>query len=221
MSGKLQMPCSFPLFYYLPCSFQSYTNQNMETGITKLQEKVKAYKEVLQNTKNYRKQWQSKTKGFIIQQLLGVIEQTGLRAKVTEKANIENLESVVLDLGRSSSGIGESFENTDFKNFMVKNNGALIYQQLFNGKIMVMLVSPHIEGYGEPKSPEGREILRPEEVTEESIQNNIESLLDVLIQWEDYDDDLSKVKNAFQPIGFKHGPIPENGDETEIDQQDN
>ena len=73
MSGKLQMPCGFPLFYYLPCSFQSYTNQNMETGNTKLQEKVEAYKEVLQNTKNYRKQWQSKTKGFIIQQLLGVI----------------------------------------------------------------------------------------------------------------------------------------------------
>ncbi len=91
----------------------------METGITKLQEKVKAYKEVLQNTKNYRKQWQSETKGFIIQQLLGVIEQTGLRAKVTEKANIENLESVVLDLGRSGSGIGESFEDTDFKNLMI------------------------------------------------------------------------------------------------------
>ena len=52
----------------------------METGMTKLQEKVKAYKEVLQNTKNYRKQWQSKTKGFIIQQLLGVIEQTRLKA---------------------------------------------------------------------------------------------------------------------------------------------
>lgn len=193
----------------------------METRITKLQEKVKAYKEVLQNTKEYRKQWQLKTKGFIIQQLLAVIEHTGLKAKVTEKDKIENLESVMLDLGRSSSGIGESLDNTDFKNFMVKNNGALIYQQLFNGKIMVMLVSPHIEGYGEPKSPEGREILRPEEVTEESIQKNIESLLDVLIQWEDYDDELSNVKNAFQPIGFKHGPISENGDEEETDELNN
>ena len=193
----------------------------MEKRITKLQEKVKAYKEVLQNTKEYRKQWQLKTKGFIIQQLLAVIEHTGLKAKVTEKDKIENLESVMLDLGRSSSGIGESLDNTDFKNFMVKNNGALIYQQLFNGKIMVMLVSPHIEGYGEPKSPEGREILRPEEVTEESIQKNIESLLDVLIQWEDYDDELSNVKNAFQPIGFKHGPISENGDEEETDELNN
>lgn len=193
----------------------------METGVIKLQEKVKAYKEVLQNTKNNRKEWQAKTKGFIIQKLLGVIEQTGLKAKVTEKSTIENLESVILDLGRTSSGIGESFENTDFKNFMVKNNGALIYQQLFNGKIMVMLVSPHIEGYGEPKSPEGREILRPEDVTEESIQKNIEGLLDVLIKWEDYDDDLNKIKNAFQPIGFKHGPISENGDESETDEQNN
>lgn len=193
----------------------------METGVIKLQEKVKAYKEVLQNTKNNRKEWQAKTKGFIIQQLLGVIEQTGLKAKVTEKSTIENLESVMLDLGRTSSGIGESLENTDFKNFMVKNNGALIYQQLFNGKIMVMVVSPHIEGYGEPKSPEGREILRPEDVNEESIQKNIESLLDVLIKWEDYDDDLNKIKNAFQPIGFKHGPISENGDESEMSEQNN
>jgi len=193
----------------------------MENDILKLQEKVKAYKEVLQNTISYRKEWHNKTKGFIIQHLLSITEQTGLKAKITPKENIENLESVMLDLGRTSSGIGESLENTDFKNFMVKNNGALIYQQLFNGKIMVMLVSPQIEGYGEPKSPEGLEILRPAQIDEGTLLRHVSSLMDKLIQWEDYGEEASKVKHTFQPIGFKHGAIPQNGNDEEIDEQQN
>lgn len=190
----------------------------METDINRLQQKVKAYKQVLQNTSDYRIEWHNKTKGFIIQKLLSIIEQTGLRAKVTPKENIENLESITLDLGRSSSGIGESLENQDFKNFMVKNNGSLIYQQLFNGKIMVMLVSPHIEGYGEPKSPEGLEILSPGNIDEAAIFRHFDGLMNKLIQWEDYGE---QVKNVFQPIGFKHGPIPHNGNDEGVDEQHN
>ena len=55
------------------------------------------------------------------------------------------IESVVLDLGRSSSGISENLEDTDVKRTMIKSNGALIYQQLFNGKVMVMITAPFIE----------------------------------------------------------------------------
>ena len=221
MTGKLQGFCSFPVFHYLPLKIILIIISHMENDILKLQEKVKAYKEVLQNTKDYRKEWHNKTKGFIIQQLISITEQTGLRAKITPKENIENLESVMLDLGRTSSGIGESLENTDFKNFMVKNNGALIYQQLFNGKIMVMLVNPEIEGYGEPKPPEGVEILRPGNIDEAAIFRHVDGLVNKLIQWEDYGEDANKVKHAFQPIGFQHGPIPQNGNDEEIDEQHN
>ena len=176
----------------------------MIINIALLREKVNAYKQVLENTLNYRKEWKDKTRQMIKNTLQTISEQTGLKASVTEKNNIENLEAVILDLGRSSSGIAESFENTEVKRLMVKSNGSLIYQQLFNGKIMVMMAGPHIEGYGEPKSPKSLQIIRPDEVTEQIIFRHVKDLLDDITEWEDYDDEDPKTKVPFQPIGFRH-----------------
>ena len=176
----------------------------MIINIALLREKVNAYKQVLENTLNYRKEWKDKTRQVIKNTLQTISEQTGLKASVTEKNNIENLEAVILDLGRSSSGIAESFENTEVKRLMVKSNGSLIYQQLFNGKIMVMMASPYIEGYGEPKSPKSLQIMRPDEVTEQIIFRHVKDLLDDITEWEDYDDEDPKTKVPFQAIGFRH-----------------
>lgn len=186
----------------------------MSINIALLREKVNAYKQVLTNTQNYRQEWKDKTRRFIKSTLQEIVQQTELKASVTEKSNIENLEAVILDLGRSSSGIAENFENTDVKRIMVKNNGSLIYQQLFNGKIMVMLARPHIEGYGEPKSPKSIQIIRPDEVAEQAIFRHVKDLLDDITQWEDYDDEDPKTKVPFQPIGFRHtvGLADNNGD---------
>lgn len=184
----------------------------MNIDITKLREKVNAYKQVLENTASYRQQWKDSTRNFISSTLRDVAEQTALKASITEKNNIENLEAVVLDLGRSSSGIAENVDDTDVKRIMVKNNGSLIYQQLFNGKIMVMLVSPHIEGYGEAKRPMSLEILRPAELLRSSIFRHVKELLEDITEWEDYDDDDPKTKLPFQPIGFRH-TININGDD--------
>jgi hypothetical protein len=155
----------------------------MDTGIQQLQTKVNAYKEVLQLTHDYRQAWQTSTKTLISTTLKAVVQQTGLKATVVEKNNIENLEAIVLDLGRSSSGIAENLDNTDVKRIMIKDNGSLIFQQLFNGKIMVMMVSPNIEGYGEPKAPVSLEIVRPGEVTDATIYGYVERMLDDIIDW--------------------------------------
>jgi len=183
----------------------------MKIDISILKEKVDEYKKVLANTQNYRQQWKDKTKQFIIDILRDIVQQTGLKAAVTVKNNIENLEAIILDLGRSSSGIAENLDDTDVKRIMVKNNGSLVYQQLFNGKIMVMLVSPHIEGYGEPKPPLSLAILRPAELSAGSIIEHVKELLDDITEWEDYDDDDPRKKQPFEPIGFRHTLNPETG----------
>lgn len=164
--------------------------------------KANDYKQILKNTANYRKQWPKKMKPLIISTLEEILEQTGIKGSVEIQDNIENLEAVILDLGRSASGIRENLENTDIKRAMIKNNGALIYQQLFNGKVMIMIVSPFIEGYGEPKPPKPIEILRPEELTQSFIIRHVETFLKDITEWEDYDDDEPTSKNAFNPIGF-------------------
>jgi hypothetical protein len=174
----------------------------MALDLGTLVSKANEYKQILENTQEYRKKWDKKMKPLILKTLKEILKQTGIKGKINEQDNIENLEAIVLDLGRSASGISENLENTDIKRAMIKSNGALIYQQLFNGKVMIMTVSPYIEGYGEPKPPQPLEILRPEELTSGFIIRHMEIFLKVITEWEDYDDDEPTQKNAFNPIGF-------------------
>ncbi len=166
-----------------------------------LMAKVEVYKNILRNTELYRQKWKPDMKPLIEKVLNDFISQSGLKAEVKIQDKIENLESIVLDLGRSSSGISENMEDTDVKRTMIKSNGALIYQQLFNGKVMVMIANPSIEGYGEPKAPVTIEILRPEEVKEGYITRHLETFIKSITEWEDFDDHMpSKTPIGFQPL---------------------
>lgn len=175
----------------------------METG--SIISKVNRYKQVLENTQKYRKVWNEETKPLLIAVLNEIIKIASIsKAEVIVKDNIENLESVIFDLGRSSSGISENVEDSGVKRTMIKSNGSLLYQQLFNGKIMVMIISPHIEGYGQPKPPMTLEILRPDELKEPFIVRHMENFLRDITEWEDFDDDEPQ-KSAtigFNPAGF-------------------
>lgn len=177
--------------------------------------KSNRYKDILNNTIEYRKEWSKSMKPLIMETLEEIVKQTSLKAKVDVQDNIENLEAIVFNLGRTASGIRENLENTDIKRVMVKNNGALVYQQLFNGKVMIMIAPPYIEGYGEPKPPRPLEILRPEELTNQFIIRHVETFLNDITEWEDYDDD-EKQKNAFNPIGFQR--LIQDGDDDAVNQ---
>lgn len=165
--------------------------------------KADEYKKVLGNTVDYRKEWVPTIKPRIVETLESILEQTGINGVIEQNDDIINLESIVLNLGRSASGISEKVENTDIKRAMIKSNGSLVYQQLFNGKIMVMLVPPHIEGYGQPHPPKPLEILRPHELTQPFIIRHVETFIKEIVAWEDYDDDQPTAKQAFNPIGFR------------------
>ncbi len=180
----------------------------MKIDVGGLLAKANAYKQVKNNTIDYRKAWHEEKKPMIISTLEEIKSQLDLKAKIDCRDNIENLEAIVFDLGKASSGISENLENTDIKRMMIKFNGALIYQQLFNGKIMIMVSSPYIEGYGEPKPPRMIEILRPDELKQPFILRHMEALLKDITEWEDYDDDEpTKNQVGFNPIGFNQAPI--------------
>jgi len=165
--------------------------------------KVTQYQRILKNTIEYRKAWPLEIKPMIQSVLKEFIQHMGLKAEVKVQDKIENLESVMLDLGKSHSGISESMDDTDIKRTMIKSNGALIYQQLFNGKIMVMVLNPSIEGYGDNKAPITLEILRPEELRQGFILRHLEIFMKNITEWEDYDDDLpTKTPIGFQPIAL-------------------
>ena len=163
--------------------------------------KVERYKEILINTQNYRKDWNDNLKEMIANTLKTIVKQSGLPAFVEVKDEIENLEVVSLSLGTEVSGIAERLQGNTTKRPFIKSAGALIFQQLFNGKVMMMIMYPYIEGYGQPKPPRTLEILRPEEFKKEFILRYVEQFMREVIEWEDFDDDVPE-KMGINPIGF-------------------
>lgn len=166
-----------------------------------IESKVAAYNSILGNTNDYRKKWASGLKDMIADNLNAIIKATKLSAFVEIKDDIENLEVVNFSLGTEVSGIAEKLPGNKSKRPFIKSNGSIIFQQLFNGKVMIMIMYPFIEGYGQPKPPLTVEILRPEELKEENILAYVEKFLQEVIEWEDFDDDVPN-KMGMNPIGF-------------------
>jgi len=167
--------------------------------LNNLKRKVIQYKEVLNNTEMYRKEWKEKLKAHIISTMENLIKESGLDATVELKETVEHLEAIVISLGQRKSGIYEKV-NDDLQRHLIKHNGALIYQQLFNGKVVVLINYPMIEGYGEPRPPRNIAIYRPEELEPPFFIRHLEELVKEVTNWEDYDDDEPSQSNP--RIGF-------------------
>jgi hypothetical protein len=165
-----------------------------------LHRKVGAYKEILENTLRYRAAWTNELASVVESQLRLMTEQVGLPCKI-EKRGLENLEAIVLSLGSTSSGLLEEVTD-DLTRPLIKNNGALIYQQLFNGKVLVMMQLPYIEKYGQPVQPQQIAIYRPEEIKEPTLLRHLETFIVEVTRWEDFDDDRHE-PDPNHGIGFK------------------
>lgn len=174
--------------------------QVAEQDSLSLQRKVDRYKEVLQDTIRYRTLWKKELKKEIIDQLKSLTKAGGLTASVETVEDIKNLEAVVLSLGVSESGLGEPVGN-GMRRDLIKQNGSLVYQQLFNGKILVLINFPYIEKYGQPQPPKTIAIYRPEELKGPYFLRHVETFVADMTTWEDYDDDL--ISDPNQRIGFK------------------
>jgi len=161
--------------------------------------KVQRYQSILNNTQTYRERWKTQLKALITSELEGMLKLTGLQGTIESSDKVRHLEYIVLSLGSEESGISEII-NDKVDKPLIKNNGSLIYQQLFNGKIQVMIVYPFIEGFGEPRPPKVIAIYRPEEIKQPFLIRHMEDFIKEITLWEDYDDDDQIVNK----IGFNH-----------------
>jgi hypothetical protein len=171
-----------------------------EQDALSLRRKVSRYQEVLQNTQRYRETWTAELKQTIVAQLKSLAEASGLPASVEERSDIQNLEAVTLTLGSTASGLAETVGGS-IRRDLIKQGGSLVYQQLFNGKVLVLINFPYIEKYGQPQPPKTIAIYRPEELKEPYFLRHIETFVSDITAWEDYDDDVVPEPN--QRIGFK------------------
>ncbi|RME96393.1 MAG: hypothetical protein D6772_11950 [Bacteroidetes bacterium] len=170
----------------------------MQLELHNLRRKIARYQEVLNNTQNYRKIWVEELQQRIMDELNFIIGEVELEGEVEVRSDLDNLEAVVLNLGAVKSGMSQRV-NDHLRQDLIKHNGALIYQQLFNGKVMVLIQYPQIEGYGQARQPKTIAIYRPEELQEPYFVRHVEEFIHDITLWEDYDDD----EPHQQRIGFQ------------------
>ena len=162
-----------------------------------LKRKAAQYKEVLANTENYRKNWKEGLKENIIRFMEEIVKELELSGRVEVRPNLENLEAVVLSLGVTQSGMYQKIDQ-GVDVHLIKHNGSLIYQQLFKGKIIVLVQYPFIENYGQPREPKTLAIYRPHELQEPFLIRHMEEFLQEITAWEDYDDDEPTKRIGFE-----------------------
>lgn len=160
----------------------------MDTQLYNLKRKVSQYKETLENIQLYRKAWKETLKNTIIETLSHLNSEIELGAKIETREEMENLNAVVLTLGNTKSGMYTEVAE-EIQRHLIKHNGSLVYQQLFNGKIIVLINYPFIENYGQPNPPKTIAIYRPEELTTPFFLRHMEDFVSEITKWEDYDDD--------------------------------
>jgi hypothetical protein len=173
--------------------------------LTSLKRKVSVYQEILSNTIQYRERWKTSLKSTIKSELQRMLDETALEGEIEVKEDVTNLEAIVLNLGQEKSGIYEKI-NEEVNRPLIKHNGSLVYQQLFNGKVITMITYPVIEGYGEPRPPRTIAIYRPEEIKPPFLIRHMEEFIREVTEWEDYDDDD---KGPSQKIGYSLNFMPQ------------
>ncbi|MDX1479787.1 MAG: hypothetical protein R3301_18875 [Saprospiraceae bacterium] len=167
-----------------------------------LKQKVQEYHEVLHNTERYRQIWRKELRDFIISELEKMIKATGLEATLTTRDTIGNLEALICTMGKRASGIFERVDE-DTNKPIIKHFGALVYQQLFNGKIQVLIMLPALEGMPDQRQPKFVGIYRPEELKPPFLERHMEEFVRSLTEWEDFDDDEQPNKIGFQMPGLQ------------------
>lgn len=150
--------------------------------------KVERYQMALANTKAYRERWDEQLRTQITSELENMLKVANLDGKIEVQDKVRHLEFIVLSLGSEESGISEIINDKTDKP-LIKTNGSLVYQQLFNGKVQVMIGYPFIEGFGEPHPAKIIGIYRPEEIKTPFLIRHMEDFIKEITQWEDFDDD--------------------------------
>lgn len=169
-----------------------------------LQRKVKSYQTIIENTHKYRQVWKDSLKDMIVENLEEMTRVVGLNASITVSDKLGNAEAIVLSMGKSASGIYAKVDE-DTNKPLIKDFGSLVYQQLFNGKVQVVIFNPFIEGIGQPQPPQMIAIYRPEEIKPPYLERHMEEFISALTDWEDFDDDKPTNQIGFQMSNINLG----------------
>ena len=166
---------------------------------TAIKERAIKYKNILQQVLDYRDDWDNRLQKFILDSIDDILSHTDISANVEIEEKFENLDTISVYLGKSESGIAETFGSGTKRN-IIKDMGSLNYSQIFNGKVQVWMTFPLIEGLMQPQQPKMIGIYAPPEFNIDLMLSNFDEFFKMLIDWENYDDDQPSQQT--NKIGF-------------------
>jgi hypothetical protein len=130
-----------------------------------------------------RKFWNAQTNQLILGTFKGVAQSVpNLDWEVRKVDAMENLDILMLGFKNESSGIVGQIQGV--LKFFAKVSGKLIYSQVYNGEVYVLIDYPHVEHHVERQQPKFIGKFRPDEITVDLVLDHINEFLEEMLGWE-------------------------------------
>lgn len=160
-----------------------------------LSNKYKEYLSLQQKITERQQLWLNDLQPKLIKVLNELVESNKMNAKVEVEENATNMQPVYITLGTADSGIAK-IEGEEIEVPFPKEKGALLFSPIYNGKISTMIKYPNIKGLMQAKAPKMLELMEPEEMNEEKIEDLLIKFFQEVMDWE------NQFNLNNNPIGF-------------------
>ena len=144
--------------------------------------KKNEFQSVLTQIQLYRDLWQNEKKELIIKTLTSIKKAIDLEWQIQVLDMAKNSETINIAFNPARSGISEN-NGSSMRSF-VKEGGALLFCQAYNGEIFVLIMYPYINEIVSRKENTFLGKFKPDQITEEFICAKVEKFLDEMIKWE-------------------------------------
>jgi len=152
-------------------------NSTIPKPISDLVEKYQLIKEKVENR---RRIWHMSVRTLIEEELHNILTHTRQLGWKLSTVGTANFESVILDIGRSCSGIQTNERNATYR----QQGGVLSFSQSTSGSVAIVVWFPYIEDLEDIPPPKTLAVVEPGDIKKEVVQLQIEKFLEELIQFE-------------------------------------
>lgn len=143
-----------------------------------IQEKADYYLQVQQAIAQFRQQWEKHTRQSIIDALRDITGKVTLDWRVEENKTLENSQRVSLTFGyliRVHEQGGK---------VMFMEEGTLLFNQVYDGRIAVTIKYPKIEIRHYKYSSKELGYFEPQEIDQAKVAHLVEQFLEAITNWE-------------------------------------
>lgn len=170
-------------------------DKHLEEIISKAVDYQKAIEQNNVIIEDNRKTWNASTNGLIFETFLCVTQNVpNLNWELRRVEAMENLDIIVLGFKNESSGIVGQIQGV--LKFFAKISGKLVYSQVYNGEVYVLIDYPYVENHVERQQPKFVGKFRPSDIDKDLILDHINEFLNEMLKWE---------SGTRKLIGFSNG----------------